>query len=89
MFLTQMGPCRKAGKGLLRNFDVSPKSGMGVSPVSAWNRKDGRDAHPTLSLRSFFARRREIKASGSNLFLSTCKSEHLLTHLRLDSCSWH
>jgi hypothetical protein len=25
------------------------KSGMGVSPVSAWNRKDGRDTRPTLS----------------------------------------
>ena len=28
---------------------VLPKSGMGVSPVSAWNGKDGRDARPILS----------------------------------------
>jgi len=33
----------------LRNLGVLSKSGMGVSPVSAWNRKDGRGAHPTLS----------------------------------------
>ena len=47
-FLAQMGAV--AGEeGLLRNFGGLPKSGMGVSPVSAWNRKDGRDAHPTLS----------------------------------------
>jgi hypothetical protein len=31
------------------NFGVLQKCGMGVSPVSARNRKDGRDAHPTLS----------------------------------------
>ena len=34
---------------LLGNFGGLPKSGMGVSPVSAGNRKDGRDARPTLS----------------------------------------
>jgi len=32
---------RSVREGLLRNFGVLPKSGMGVSPVSAWNTKDG------------------------------------------------
>ena len=40
---------RSVTEGLLRNFGLLAKSGMGVSPVSAWNRKDGRDARPTLS----------------------------------------
>ena len=41
-----------AKESVLRKFGVLPKSGMGVSPVSAWNRKDGRDARPTLSVPS-------------------------------------
>ena len=42
---------------ILRNFGVLPKSGMGVSPVGARNRKDRRDAHPTLSASSDELRR--------------------------------
>jgi hypothetical protein len=41
----------QAEEGLLANFGELLKSGMGVSPVTGFNRKDGRDARATLSVK--------------------------------------
>ncbi|MBV8226069.1 MAG: hypothetical protein JO232_12875 [Verrucomicrobia bacterium] len=39
------------------------ESGMGVSPVDGWNRKDGRDARPTLSATATNSSRRRAAES--------------------------